>query len=128
MACGRTACPGSRTSPIVNLQRWIIGVSRRGVPIVQPGGGKRWRRRNTRSTRRSVRPRLEPLEVRTAPATYLAASTGRDGNTGPPPTVTALQRFGFHARPMTLVLSFSAVLDGASARDLSHYALVAIAH
>ena len=41
-------------------------------------------------------------------------------------TVLALQRFGFHAQPTDLVLTFSAALDGASARDVGNYALVAI--
>jgi len=34
-------------------------------------------------------------------------------------TVLALQRFGFHPQPTNLVLTFSAALDGASARDLN---------
>ena len=44
------------------------------------------------------------------------------------PTVTNLQRFGFHAQTTTLVLTFSAALDPASARAVSNYALVALVH
>ena len=40
------------------------------------------------------------------------------------PTVLALQRFGFHAQPTTLVLTFSAALDPTRAQDLNNYQLI----
>ncbi len=42
------------------------------------------------------------------------------------PTVVSLQRFGFHAQPTLLVLTFSTPLDPARAQDLSNYRLVAL--
>jgi hypothetical protein len=42
------------------------------------------------------------------------------------PVVTNLQRFGFHAQPSTLVLTFSTALDPASAADLANYSLVQV--
>jgi uncharacterized repeat protein (TIGR01451 family) len=47
---------------------------------------------------------------------------------GPPVTVLALQRFGFHAQATRLVLTFSAALDPASAQDLRNYTLTALVH
>ena len=44
----------------------------------------------------------------------------------PPPTVTNLQRFGFHNQPTTYVLSFSEALDPARAQDVNNYRLVQI--
>ena len=41
-----------------------------------------------------------------------------------PPTVTGLRRYGFHAQPTILVLSFSGALDPTRAQDLANYALV----
>ncbi len=40
-----------------------------------------------------------------------------------PPTVTGLRRFGVHARPTSLVLSFSKPLDAARAQNLANYRL-----
>jgi uncharacterized repeat protein (TIGR01451 family) len=40
------------------------------------------------------------------------------------PTVVALQRFGFHARPTRLVLTFSEALDAARANNLADYRLI----
>jgi uncharacterized repeat protein (TIGR01451 family) len=40
------------------------------------------------------------------------------------PTIVSLQRFGFHARPTRLVLSFNEALDPARAADLANYRLV----
>ena len=42
------------------------------------------------------------------------------------PTVVSLQRFGFHAQPTLLVLTFSTPMDPARAQDLSNYRLVAV--
>ena len=39
------------------------------------------------------------------------------------PTVLALQRFGFHAQPTALVLTFSTALDPTRAQDLHNYRL-----
>ena len=47
---------------------------------------------------------------------------------GPPVTVLALRRFGFHAQATTLVLTFSAALDPTSAQALSNYTLVVLVH
>jgi len=41
-----------------------------------------------------------------------------------PPTVTHLRRYGFHAQPTILVLSFSGPLDPARAEDVANYTLV----
>ncbi len=46
----------------------------------------------------------------------------------PSPTVTALQRFGFHEQPTILVLTFSEPLDPARAQDVGNYHLTLIAH
>jgi uncharacterized repeat protein (TIGR01451 family) len=40
-----------------------------------------------------------------------------------PPTVTSLQRFGFHAQPTAFVLTFSSALDPTLAQDLQNYDL-----
>jgi uncharacterized repeat protein (TIGR01451 family) len=55
-----------------------------------------------------------------ATITVMAAQT--------PPTVVSLQRFGFHAQPTTVVLTFSEPLDAARAQDLANYHLTLIAH
>jgi hypothetical protein len=39
------------------------------------------------------------------------------------PTVSNLQRFGFHAQPTTFVLTFSTALDPVSAQDVANYRL-----
>jgi uncharacterized membrane protein len=44
--------------------------------------------------------------------------------TGDGPTVTNVQRFGFHAMPTSLVLTFSTTLDPARAQDVSNYQIV----
>jgi hypothetical protein len=44
------------------------------------------------------------------------------------PTVTNLQRFGFHAQPTLLVLTFSTALDPARASNTANYAVVGPAH
>jgi uncharacterized repeat protein (TIGR01451 family) len=43
-----------------------------------------------------------------------------------PPTVTSLQRFGFHEQPTEFVLTFSSALDPARAQDVQNYTLVPI--
>ena len=43
-----------------------------------------------------------------------------------PPTVTSLQRFGFHEQPTEFVLTFSSALDPARAQDVQNYALAPI--
>jgi streptogramin lyase len=42
------------------------------------------------------------------------------------PTVTGVQRFGFHERPTTLVLTFDEPLDPLRAEDLANYQIVAL--
>ncbi len=44
-----------------------------------------------------------------------------------PPTVTSLQRFGFHAQPTDFVLTFSSALDPTRAQDPLNYTLRQIA-
>jgi len=44
------------------------------------------------------------------------------------PTVVNLQRFGFHFRPTSLVLTFSQPMDPNRAETLSNYTLVALGH
>ena len=41
----------------------------------------------------------------------------------PSPTVTGLQRFGYHAQPTELVLTFSTALDASTAEDVANYQL-----
>lgn len=41
-----------------------------------------------------------------------------------PPTIVGVSRFGFHARPTILVLSFNQPLDAASAEDTANYSIV----
>jgi hypothetical protein len=41
------------------------------------------------------------------------------------PTVVSVQRFGFHAMPTTLVLTFNEALDPASAQDVKNYQILA---
>jgi hypothetical protein len=45
---------------------------------------------------------------------------------GDGPTVTAVQRFGFHAMPTTVVLTFSTALDPARAQDVSNYRIITL--
>jgi streptogramin lyase len=45
-----------------------------------------------------------------------------------PPRVVALQRFGFHTQPTSLVLSFSQPLDPNPAQNVNNYQLVTLAH
>ena len=45
-----------------------------------------------------------------------------------PPSVTSLQRFGFHDQPTVFVLTFSSALDPTRAQDLGNYQLTLIAH
>ncbi len=45
------------------------------------------------------------------------------GGDVPAPTVLALRRFGHHARPTALVITFSTALDPARAQDLGNYRL-----
>ncbi len=45
-------------------------------------------------------------------------------NNLPGPTVTLLQRYGFHSQPTTLVLTFSQALDDARAENVSNYRIV----
>jgi hypothetical protein len=40
------------------------------------------------------------------------------------PTVVSLQRFGFHAQPTTLVLTFSSPMDATSAQNVNNYQLL----
>jgi hypothetical protein len=42
------------------------------------------------------------------------------------PGVTGVQRFGFHARPTTLVLTFDKLLDAAGAQNPGNYQIVAL--
>jgi virginiamycin B lyase len=44
----------------------------------------------------------------------------------PGPTVTGVQRFGFHERPTTLVLTFDKSLDPGRAQDIRNYQIVAL--
>ena len=44
-------------------------------------------------------------------------------NAASAPSVTSLQRFGYHAQPTTFVLTFSAALDPARAQDPNNYTL-----
>ena len=43
-----------------------------------------------------------------------------------PPSVTSLQRFGFHAQPTEFVLTFSSALDPASAQNTNNYTLTPV--
>ena len=43
-----------------------------------------------------------------------------------PPTVVDLRRFGYHAQPTILVVSFSEPLDAAQAQDVSNYRIVKV--
>jgi type VI secretion system secreted protein VgrG len=43
-----------------------------------------------------------------------------------PPTVVGLQRFGFHAQPTILVVSFSLPLDPAAAQNVGNYRIVTL--
>ena len=45
-------------------------------------------------------------------------------NPSPPPKVDLLQRYGFHAQPTILVLTFSSAPDAAQAQDPSNYQIV----
>jgi uncharacterized repeat protein (TIGR01451 family) len=45
-----------------------------------------------------------------------------------PPSVTLLQRFGYHAQPTLFLLTFSSALDPTRAQDLGNYQLTLIAH
>ena len=45
-----------------------------------------------------------------------------------PPTVVSLQRFGFHLRPTSIVLTFSQPMDPTRAEALGNYTLVAPGH
>jgi hypothetical protein len=56
------------------------------------------------------------------PATTTAVSAGAVAA----PTVTNLQRFGFHAQPTLLVLTFSTALDPAPAENASNYRIVTL--
>jgi hypothetical protein len=47
---------------------------------------------------------------------------------GPPPTVVGLHRLGFHRRPTTLVITFSAAMDPARATNLANYHLNRVVH
>ena len=46
----------------------------------------------------------------------------------PPPTVVNLQRFGYHFRPTSIVLTFSEPMDPSRAEALGNYTLVAPGH
>jgi uncharacterized repeat protein (TIGR01451 family) len=62
------------------------------------------------------------------PSTSSASATITVTAAQTPPTVVSLQRFGFHAQPTILVMTFSEPLDAASAQDLANYHLTLIAH
>ena len=49
-------------------------------------------------------------------------------NKVPGPTVTLLERYGFHSQPTTLVLTFSQALDDARAENLNNYRIVLLGH
>jgi uncharacterized repeat protein (TIGR01451 family) len=53
--------------------------------------------------------------------TTTVASAGVEG-----PTVTGVERFGFHERPTTLVLTFDEPLDPGRAQNLANYRIVAL--
>ena len=44
----------------------------------------------------------------------------------PPPSVTSLERFGFHAQPTAFVLTFSSALDPTRAQDTQNYTLTPV--
>ena len=60
--------------------------------------------------------------------TPLTQTVGGTPVVGPPsveiPTVALVQRFGIHNEPTVLVVTFTAVLDSASAQDLENYVIV----
>jgi hypothetical protein len=58
----------------------------------------------------------------TATQTYTLNVTSSVATTGP--TVTGLQRYGYHSQPTMFVLSFSTALDPTSAQNVSNYTLV----
>ena len=43
-----------------------------------------------------------------------------------PPSVVSLQRFGFHAQPTSLVLTFSSALDATTAQNVNNYQIVTL--
>ncbi|HEV3162579.1 MAG TPA: hypothetical protein VGZ22_00965 [Isosphaeraceae bacterium] len=62
-----------------------------------------------------------PTDNNATQATTVATPVGVDG-----PTVTLVQRFGFHARPTTLVLTFDKLLDPVRAQNVGNYQIVAL--
>jgi uncharacterized repeat protein (TIGR01451 family) len=65
-------------------------------------------------------------ETDPTPNDNLTALTTRSIAAGVPPIVVALQRFGFHAQPTSLVLTFSTALDPASAQNTANYRIVTL--
>ncbi len=57
----------------------------------------------------------------------LSVTTPASGTgTGAPPHVKKVQRFGYHARPTTLVLTFTGPLDSLTAQNSKNYKLVGV--
>ena len=52
--------------------------------------------------------------------------TVQQGVPVPPPSITSLERFGFHAQPTALVLTFSSALDPTRAQDMQNYTLTPV--
>ena len=59
-------------------------------------------------------------------AIFTLTNIGPVSPIGLAPTVTDLQRFGFHRRPTQIVLGFSGPLDPSRAQDLGNYGLFAL--
>ena len=68
---------------------------------------------------RKAAPSLECLE----PRQLLAAAASGPAIPGDGPTVVLVQRFGFHAQPTSLVISFSQPLDPVRAENINAYHL-----
>jgi uncharacterized repeat protein (TIGR01451 family) len=64
-----------------------------------------------------------PADDRVTLATMVSASPPV---VGAPPTVTGVQRFGFHVQPTTLVLTFDEQLDPIRAENASNYQIIAL--
>ncbi len=64
------------------------------------------------------------VTVITAAGKSAATPADRFTYVAPTPTVVSLKRFGFHMRPTSLVLTFSAALDPTRAEDVRNYQIV----
>jgi len=56
--------------------------------------------------------------------TVKAATPGSASDAGTAPTIVSMQRFGYHALPTTLVLTFDQALDPTTAQDARDYRIV----